>query len=141
MSEEGGIPPTPPAPPESETMHEPPEPPSGPTNRPGNPWEQREQLGFVQGLIEGVRAFVAAPGDTFSKTMKSGDVASPLIFTVVLSTTMALVGQIWGLMFGASLLSILPLPPEAEGMLGWMAATSGFSIAAVFIVTPNFTVK
>jgi hypothetical protein len=116
-----------------------PPPPSGGGGRQGNPWENREELGFLQGLIEGVKAFVTAPGATFSETFKSGDMASPLIFAVILSTAMALVGQIWAMMFGASLLAALPIPPEAEGMLGMLAVGSGFSIISVFIITPIFT--
>ena len=139
MSDEG-IPPTPPAPPVPESMDEPPGPPPEDTGRPGNPWEQREQLGFVPGLIEGIKAFVTAPGETFSRTIKSGDVASPLIFAVILSTAMALIGQIWAMLFGATLLSALPIPAEAEGVLSMLAVTSGFSIMAIFVVTPIFTV-
>ena len=140
MSDEGGSPPTPPAPPVPESMDEPPGPPPPGEGRPGNPWEQRQQLGFVQGLIEGVKAFVTAPGETFSKTLKSGDVASPLIFAVILSTAMKLVVWAWSMLFHASLLSVLPIPAEMEASLGWMFAVSGFSYIAIFIVTPIFTV-
>ena len=140
MSDEGGMPPIPPSPPVPASMDEPPGPPPGDSSRPGNPWEQRQQLGFVQGLIEGVKAFVTAPGETFGKTLKNGDVASPLIFAVILSTVMKLIGWVWSMLFQASILSVIPIPAEMDAYLGWMFAASGFGFIAIFIITPIFTV-
>ena len=59
MNEPNATPPSPPAPPSE------PPPPHEPEARPGNAWERRDELGFVQGLIEATKNFVVAPGETF----------------------------------------------------------------------------
>ena len=51
---------------------------------------------------------------------------------------MAIVGQIWGMFFGVSLLSMLPA--EAKEVAGMFLATSGFSFFASIIIVPIFTV-
>lgn len=140
MTDEGGIPPTPPVPPTPEPPGEPPIEPPGDSDRPGNPWERRDELGFAAGLIESVKAFIVAPGATFAKTKKSGDVLSPMLFAVILWTTMAVVGQVWSMLFGVSLMSMLPMPSEAQNLIPLMIAGSGFSFLAAFIITPILTV-
>jgi len=141
MNEDGGIPPTPPDPPAAA----PPGPPSGeppvePAGRPGNPWERRDELGFANGMVEAVKAFITAPADTFSKTRESGDLGSPLLYAVILATVMAVIAQIWGMVFGASILSMLPLPPEAMDSFGWLLASSGAGMVISLIMTPIITV-
>ena len=134
MNEEGGMPPAPPTP-------EPPvPPPSEPEGRPGNPWERRDELGFANGLVEAVKAFIKAPAETFAQTHESGDFGSPLLFAVIISTVTAVIGQIWSLLFGASILSMLPLPPELQEGYGWMVASGGIGMVATLIMVPIFTV-
>ncbi|MDX1643938.1 MAG: YIP1 family protein [Thermoanaerobaculia bacterium] len=114
--------------------HDPP-PPSGPT---GNAWERRGTLGFVQGLIEAAKGFVVAPGATFAETRRSGDLASPLLFAVLLNTVAALIGQIWAMLIGTSFLSMLPA--EMREGLGMMMVSSGAGLIVSVVVVPIVTV-
>lgn len=145
MNEDGGIPPTPPQPPEAPPAPPaapPPGPPAGepPSDggRPGNSWERRDELGFGTGLVEGIKEFVTAPGDTFSKTLKSGDLASPILYAVIIATVMAVIGQIWSMIFGAGMMGFLP--PEAKEAFGWMLASGGFGMVMAIFITPIFSV-
>jgi hypothetical protein len=136
MSEDEGTPPTPsdpPAPPPIPTA-----PPDGEPGRPGNDWERRTEVGFLEGLVGTIKGFIFAPGETFEKTRESGDLGSPLLFAVLVGFVMAIVGQIWGMFFGASLLSMLPA--EAREAAGMFLMTSGFSFFASIIIVPVFTV-
>lgn len=127
---------TPPPPPPPAPPSEPP-PPDEPEARPGNAWERRDELGFVQGLIEATKNFVTAPGDTFAQTRKSGDMGSPILYAVILCLVMSIVGQIWSLMLGTSMLSMMP--SEYREALPFLAATSGFSVMATIFVVPIMT--
>ncbi len=143
MSEDEGLPPTPsdpmepPAPPPASTPP-PVDPPGESSERPGNDWERRTEVGLLEGLVAAIKGFIFAPGETFEKTRESGDLGSPLLFAILIGFVMAIIGQIWGMFFGVSLLSILP--EEAREAVGMFLATSGFSFFASIIIVPIFTV-
>jgi len=80
----------------------------------GNPWERRASLGVLQGLIEALKLFVTSPTEAFSQTIKSGDYGGPLLFAIAVGWVGILVGQIWDMMVGASVLSMLPSELRSE---------------------------
>lgn len=118
---------TPPPPPQ-----EPPAPPSG------NAWERRGTLGFVNGLVEATKGFIVAPGETFGETRRSGDLASPLLFAMMLATVAGIIGQVWAMFIGTSMLSMMPSEMR-EGM-PFLMASSGFSLIVMIFVIPIVTV-
>lgn len=120
------------------TTTPPPPPPQEPAGPPGNAWERRSSLGFVNGLVEGAKSFIVAPGQAFAETRRSGDLASPLLFAVLLSTVAALIGQIWAMMIGTSILSMVP--PEYREGLGFLMVSSGAGLIVSLVVVPIVTV-
>ena len=118
----------------------PPVPPSGgPGNGDGNPWEQRDRLGFFPALFENVKLFVTSPTEAFARTRRSGDYASPLIFAILVGWAGAIVSQFWGLLFQASIFSAFP--GRMEDQFGFLLASGiGFGIGffATLILAPIF---
>ena len=113
----------PPAPP-------PPEPPSPPGPQ-GNPWERRAELGVGNGFIEAVKLFAVSPGEAFGQTLRRGDYGSPLFFAIIVGWIGIAIGQIWEMMMGASILSMLP--PEVRGYVPFAAGSaSGLILSIVF---------
>lgn len=125
MSEPIASPPPPP----------PPEPPAPPA---GNAWERRGTLGFVNGLVEATKGFIVAPGETFAETRRSGDLASPLLFAALFATVAGLIGQIWSMLIGASVLSWMPA--EFQEGLPFLMVSSGFGLLVMIVVVPVVTV-
>jgi hypothetical protein len=107
----------------------------------GNPWEQRAALGVLNGLVEALKLFVASPKQAFSQTLKRGDYGSPLLFAIVVGWIGMVIGRLWDLLFGASILSVLPsdlrgrIPFEAFGAGGLVTS---LIFAPVFIVIGLF---
>lgn len=126
MSEPTATPPPPP----------PPEPPS--PDAAGNAWERRGELGFVAGLIGAVKSFITSPGQAFAETRKSGDMASPLLFAIIISIVTAMIGQLWAMLLGTSMLGMLPA--EFQEGLGFMMVSSGAGFMVSLIVVPVVTV-
>lgn len=120
------------------TASPPPPPPEPPAPPAGNAWERRGTLGFVNGLVEATKGFIVAPGATFDETRRSGDLASPLLFAMLLATVAGIIGQIWAMFIGTSMLSMMP-PEMREGM-GVLMASSGFSLIVMIFVIPVVTV-
>jgi hypothetical protein len=111
-----GSPPPPPAgaaPPPPGGFGSPPGAPSNPI-----PWENRDQLGFVQALVENVKLFTVNPKEAFARTREQGDYASPILYVVILSVVVGIINWIWSLVFTAPMGTFLP--PEAQEQFGWM---------------------
>lgn len=118
------------------TAPPPPPPPDEPTDHQGNPWERRDSLGFGNGLIEAIKLFVTSPKEAFGQTRLSGDYVAPWLFAIILGWVGVLVGQIWSLLFGASITSMFP--PEMQRTMGAQLAGSGFGIVATAVLAPIF---
>ncbi len=120
----------------------PPPPPPPPEDPPaaarGNIWERRNELGFVDGLVGGVKSFITAPGDAFSQTLKSGDLGSPLLYAILISFATAVVGQLWAMFFGTSMLAFLP--SETRELLPFWLGAQGTGLVVGLVVIPIFTV-
>ena len=130
----GGAPPPPP----SAGSFPPGEPPPGTTPAPPLPWEDRQRLGFLNALVETIKLLVTAPGDAFRRVREKGDFASPLLFAVLVGWVMAVIGQIWRLMFHGTLISLLPM--EMRHQLGPMLAGSALGFVVAVILTPIFII-
>ena len=119
---------------ETQSMTTPPPPPPGGPGEggTGNPWERRDTLGIGAALVEAVKLFITDPRRAFAETRPSGDIASPLLFAIVLGWVGIVIGQIWSLMFNASLLSMMP--GLADKDLGGFATSSaaGFIFSVIF---------
>jgi hypothetical protein len=114
---------------------DPPPPPPGPA---GNAWERRAQLGFLEGLVGGIKSFVTAPGQAFSETRRSGDLGSPLLYAIIVAVVTALVGQLWALLFGTSILAFLPA--DVQQMVPLWMLSQGAGVMIGFVFMPIITV-
>lgn len=103
----------------------------------GNPWEQRERLGFVNAFIENVKLFALNPTEAFAQTRCTGDYVGPIIFAVLVGWIGALFQTIWGMIFQASVVSMLPA--DIRDQMGGAMMMGGSSIIG-FILYPIFAV-
>ena len=112
----------------------PPPPGAGPT---GNPWEQRDSLGIGTALVEALKLFITSPAEAFARTRRNGDFASPLIFAIVVTWIGIIIGQLWSLVFGGSILSMLP--PQVRDQAGlWLAGSTGGMLFTI-VLAPIWT--
>ena len=128
MNDPNAAPPPPPPPPPEEPR----------PGRPGNDWERRGELGFVQGLVGASKALITSPGEAFSQTLKSGDLASPVLFAVIVSVVTAMIGQLWVMVLGTSMLSMFPA--EMQESFGLFMVSSGAGFFVGLIIMPIVTV-
>lgn len=114
-------------------------PPSGPSGPPtglpgegaGNPWEQRDSLGFLEGLIEAIKLFVTSPTEAFARTRRTGDYVSPLIFAIIMGFIGVLVSQVWGLLIGLPFLGMVPDEVGSEFALFFAGSTIGLLVKII----------
>jgi hypothetical protein len=93
-------------------------------------------LGFGSAFIEAIKLFVTSPAEAFAQTKRSGDYASPLIFAVLVGWIGMAIGQLWGMLFNASMFSMFP--GEMGDQMGAMAATSIGAFIGTLILAPIF---
>lgn len=136
MSQDPSFPAPPPAPPAA-----PPPPPGGGFPGMGSeqrlPWEERDRLGFFEALIETVKLIVTAPKDAFSRLRRDGDLIWPLVFGLILSWIGQFFAQIWNLIFGGVMQSMMGGFGDLEGMAAF-GATSAVQTVVVLILWPLF---
>jgi hypothetical protein len=134
-------PPVPPPPPQS--PYAPPLssglPPSG---GPRLPWEERDRLGLVEALIQTIRLLVTDPSNAFSRLRADGDLTSPILFGLILSWASVLLSQMWQLMFGGVIRSVLGgmhgfegafTPSGAAGIIGTLVVWPVIFVVGLFI--------
>ena len=100
----------------------------------GNPWEQRDRLGFGGGLVDALKMFFLSPTEAFDRTRRQGDYGSPILFAVIVGWIGALVGQIWQFLFQGSILNMMP--PEIRDQMAFYMASSGFGLIVSILVYP-----
>lgn len=127
-----------PRPPEDPAFSAPPPPGGGGGQPPGNPWDQRQQLGFAQAFIENVKLFVINPTEAFARTRRTGDFVNPLIFAVLIGWIGAVFGQLWGLLFNASMTTMMP--PEMREAMGQSMMMGGAGFVITLVVYPFLAV-
>lgn len=108
-------------------------PPSGPPMHggPGLPWD-RERSG--NSLVDTAKRLITAPGTAFAEMREKGDYLSPILFAVIFGTFGAVIGQIWNLVFGASMIGFLP--PEMQQQLGQAFAPSLGGVLINIVLSP-----
>jgi len=95
------------------------------------PWEDQENLGFVQGIVDTVQASMFHPADFFSRMPKTGGYLSPLLYALIVGTVGSMVGFLWGF--------VIEYPfSSGEHLSGGIAIFAGLAIpvmilAALFI--------
>lgn len=102
------------------------------------PWEERERLGFFPALFETVKLLVTSPTEAFARARESGDYLSPLLFAVLIGWVMAIISQVWSLLFKSTWISMMP--PEMRDQVGPMMATGGASFLITLLLAPVFIV-
>ncbi len=113
----------------------PPPPPFDPPPPPGAdgsarfPWEERDRIGFLEALIETVKVVVTAPREAFSRLRPDGDYLWPLLFGLILSWIGQFFAQIWNLIFGEAIRSMV----GGFNEFGDMAQFMGTGVAQVVI--------
>lgn len=126
----------------------PPPPPADPPMTPGGaeethgpmlPWEERDRLGFVDALIETVKLIFTAPSDAFSRLRADGDLIWPLVFGLVFSWIGQFFNQIWNLLLGGAMQSMIGGLGDIEGF-AMFGATSFFQMVGTLVVWPVFYV-
>ncbi len=121
-------PPAPPAPP----SYAPPPPGGGSGDGPRLPWDDRDRLGFVGAFIETVKLTVTAPGDAYRRLRADGDYFGPLFYGLILSWIGMFFGQLWSLLMGSALTSMM----GDIGAMGAVAGTSFIQMIILLVVWP-----
>lgn len=130
---------TPPPPPSSGSGFGGPPPGGGGGTPPeGNPWEQRDRLGFVNALIENVKLFALNPTGAFARTRRTGDYVGPLIFAVLVGWVGAFFRLIWSFLIQGSMMSMLPA--NLRGQMGGSMLMQGGGGIVAFILFPIIAV-
>jgi hypothetical protein len=110
-----------------------PPPPGGPPayGAPGLPWD-REKTGNA--LVDTAKGLVTAPGRAYAEMREKGDYLSPILFALIFGTFGTVIGQIWQLVFGASMVGFFP--PEMQTQLGEALAPSVAGVIFSLVLAP-----
>ncbi len=127
------------APPPPPPAAPPPPPPGGTGGAEGPrlPWDERDRLGFLNALIETAKLLVTAPKDAFSRLRPDDDLTWPLFFGLIFSWVGQVFSQIWNLIFGSAMQSMMGGLSDFEGMAAF-GATSAFQAIITLVLWPIF---
>jgi hypothetical protein len=96
-------------------------------DRTGLPWENREQLGFVNGLWETILMVLTKPNDAFGVMRREGNFLDPLLYAVLLGTFGSVVAFIYqGVLQSVGLVS--------SGSGDGLAALAGFGATSILML-------
>lgn len=112
-----------------------PPPPPGGDGGPRLPWEERDRLGFVDALVETVKLIASAPSDAFSRLRADGDLIWPLVFGLIFSWIGQLFTQVWNLLFGEALRSMMTGFGDLEQFAA-VGATSFVQLVVTLVIWP-----
>lgn len=119
----GAMPPPPPPPP-PQPPYVPPLPSAG-----GLPWET-QAIG-PESFFETAKLFITAPDQAWRLTKETGDYMRPLLFAVIVGWVGVVFSAVWGSIFGAGILRMIPGQYQRFAMMG-----SGGGILFRIIVAP-----
>lgn len=102
-------------------------PPSGGLAEPRLPWEERQQRGFFDALVETVRLLITAPKDAFGRLRQDGDLTSPILFSVIVGMVSQLFGLFWQMLLGFGMPSFLGGPED-------IAIAGGIGLFYAFLI-------
>jgi hypothetical protein len=98
---------------------------------PGLPWET-QAIG-PESFFETAKLFITAPDQAWAKTRETGDYTRPLLFALIVAWVGAIFSAVWGSMFGAGLMRMLPAQYSRFAMMG-----AGRGLIANIILAPIF---
>jgi len=105
------------------------------------PWDERSARGWFDALVETVKSSLFSPSEFFEKMPTSGDMASPILYVVVLGWIGGAIGQVWQYILGKGLGSMLhninPAIPVG-GSTGLAAVIGTIVLLPIFILIGLF---
>ena len=120
-----GYPPPPPPPPQGP----PPYAPAGP----GLAWET-QAIG-PESFLDTAKMFITAPDRAWKLVRETGDYTRPLLFALIVAWVGAIFNAVWGSIFGAGMLRMLPAQYQRFALMG-----SGRGLVVNIILAPIFIV-
>ena len=118
-----GYPPPPPPPPQGP----PPVMPSGA----GLAWET-QPLG-PESFFDTAKMFITAPEQAWARTRETGDYMRPLLFALIVAWVGSIFNAVWGSMFGAGFMKMIPPQYQRYAMMG-----GGRGIIVTIVLAPLF---
>ena len=103
--------------------------PAAPAGAPRLPWEERRRLGFVEALVQTFRLLVLEPGEAFSRLRQDGDVASPVLFGIIVSWICWALSQMWSFFLAGTMRGLV------EGIDGLEPLLATPSLAVLVVQT------
>jgi hypothetical protein len=107
------------------------------------PWEDQENLGFVQGIYQTIRQSLFSPKDFFAGLPRHGGLLNPLFYALIVGTVGSMVGYLWSFAFGNSLTSTMSLSKGGAVALAFLIPIlifMGLVVAAVLLHVSLFLV-
>jgi hypothetical protein len=100
---------------------------------PGLAWET-QAIG-PESFFDTAKLFITAPDQAWARTRETGDYTRPLLFALIVAWVGAIFNAVWGSMFGAGLMKMLP--PQYLSRLGPLGGGGGGLIANI-VLAPIF---
>jgi hypothetical protein len=82
------------------------------------PWEDQENLGFFQSMIQTVKESVFSPKYFFSRLPRHGGLLQPLLYGISLQMLGSLVGFVWSMAFGNAVTQLIAMMGGSAVALG-----------------------
>ena len=105
------------------------------------PWEERDRLGLVEALFQTIRLLVTDPSNAFSRLRPDSDLASPILFGLIVSWAGVLIYQMWELLVGGFVRSMIGGIEGMEGLGGAFAPGVIWSIGTLVVWPIVFVVS
>ena len=118
----------------SVTPPPPPPPGAGRSSESRLPWEDRGRLGVLEALVQTVRLLASRPGDGFARLRPDGDLASPLLFGIVLSWLGMVLHQLWNSLFQNALRGLMGSLGELDNVWASPSLIGALVLLAVWPV-------
>jgi hypothetical protein len=99
---------------------------------PGLAWET-QAIG-PESFLDTAKLFITAPDQAWARTRETGDYTRPLLFGLIIAWVGAIFNAVWGTMFGAGLMKMLPAQYSRFGAMGM----GGRGLIANIILAPIF---
>lgn len=109
-----------------------PAPEAGVPGRARTPWEDRQQLGFFNGLAATLRESLFSPGDFFRRMHVTGGIADPLLYAMIVGVVGIMVLYVWQIIFQDAFHGYLPSDMQGAGAID-MFSGMGIAFLAIFM--------
>lgn len=78
------------------------------------PWERRQEMGFLQALLQTIGRILTKPAEVFSKMRTEGDLVSPLLYTILLTVVVGILTLPYGSLYTTTLKHFVQNLPNAS---------------------------